>query len=89
MIQSQLADSKVGIAAAKSLWLEAARETGQGLDPREKVSMVKVCSSETLGRVADCGPGLRRSRLLQGASDRAHLPGLPGRAHLRRDIGNP
>ncbi len=53
MIQSQLADSAIEIAAARLLCLEAAWETDQGLDPREKVSMVKVCSSETLGRVAD------------------------------------
>ena len=53
MIQSQLADSAAEIASARLLCLEAAWETDQGLDPREKVSMVKVCSSETLGRVAD------------------------------------
>ena len=53
MIQSQLADSAIEIAAARLLCLEAAWETDQGMDPREKVSMVKVCSSETLGRVAD------------------------------------
>ncbi len=53
MIQSQLADSAIEIASARLLCLEAAWETDQGMDPREKVSMVKVCSSETLGRVAD------------------------------------
>ena len=53
MIQSKLADSAIEIAAARLLCLEAAWETDQGLDPRDKVSMVKVCSSEMLGRVAD------------------------------------
>ena len=53
MIQSQLADSAMEIASARLLCLEAAWETDQGLDPREKVSMVKVYSSEVLGRVAD------------------------------------
>ncbi len=53
MIQSLLADSAIDIAAARLLCLEAAWETDQGLDPREKVSMVKVLSSEMLGRVAD------------------------------------
>lgn len=53
MIQAQLADSAIDIAAARLLCMEAAWETDQGLDPREKVSMVKVLSSEMLGRVAD------------------------------------
>lgn len=53
MIQSYLADSAIEISTARLLCLEAAWETDQGLDPREKVSMVKVHSSETLGRVAD------------------------------------
>ena len=53
MIQALLADSAIDIASARLLCLEAAWETDQGLDPREKVSMVKVLSSEMLGRVAD------------------------------------
>lgn len=53
MIQALLADSAIDIAAARLLCLEAAWETDQGLDPRPKVSMVKVYSSEMLGRVAD------------------------------------
>ena len=53
MIRAQLADSAIDIASARLLCLEAAWETDQGLDPREKVSMVKVLSSEMLGRVAD------------------------------------
>ncbi len=53
MIQAQLADSAIEIAAARLLCLETAWEIDQGLDPRGKVSMVKVLSSEMLGRVAD------------------------------------
>ena len=53
MIQAQLADSAIDIAAARLLGLEAAWDIDQGLDPREKVSMVKVHASEMLGRVAD------------------------------------
>ena len=53
MIRAQLADSAIDIASARLLCLEAAWETDRGLDPREKVSMVKVLSSEMLGRVAD------------------------------------
>ncbi len=53
MIQSQLADCAIEIAAARLLCLEAAWESDQGLDPREKISMVKVHSAEILGKVAD------------------------------------
>lgn len=53
MIQAQLADSAIEIASARLLGLEAAWDIDQGLDPREKVSMVKVYASEVLGRVAD------------------------------------
>ena len=53
MIQSQLADSAIDISTARLLCLETAWETDQGVDPREKVSMVKVHSAEMLGRVAD------------------------------------
>ena len=53
MVQSQLADSAIDVASARLLCLEAAWDIDQGLDPREKVSMVKVCSAEALGRVAD------------------------------------
>ena len=53
MIQSQLADSAIEIASARLLGLEAAWEIDCGLDPRVKVSMVKVLSAEVLGRVAD------------------------------------
>ena len=53
MIQSQLADSAIDIATARLLGLETAWDIDQGLDPREKVSMVKVFAAEMLGRVAD------------------------------------
>ena len=53
MIQSQLADSAIDTATARLLCLEAAWEIDHGLDPREKVSMVKIHSAEALGRVAD------------------------------------
>ena len=53
MIQAQLADSAIDIATARLLGLEAAWDIDQGLDPREKVSMVKVHAAEMLGRVAD------------------------------------
>ena len=35
--------------------LDCARDIDLGLDPREKVSMIKVFASEMLGRVADSG----------------------------------
>ena len=53
MVQQMIADSATEIAMARLLVLNAAWETDQGLDPREKVSMVKVAAAETLGRVAD------------------------------------
>lgn len=53
MVQAQLADSAIDISTARLLALEAAWELDRGLDPREKVSMVKVHSAEALGRVAD------------------------------------
>ena len=53
MVQAQLADSAIEISSARLLGLEAAWYVDRGLDPREKVSMVKVYASEVLGRVAD------------------------------------
>ena len=53
MIQAQLADSAIEVASARLLGLEAAWDIDNGLDPRAKVSMVKVYASEVLGRVAD------------------------------------
>ncbi len=53
MVQAKLADSAIEIASARLLGLDAAWDIDRGLDPREKVSMVKVYASEVLGRVAD------------------------------------
>ncbi len=53
MVQAMLADMATEIFAARMMVLNAAWETDQGMDPREKVSMVKYFASEMLGRVAD------------------------------------
>lgn len=53
MIQAMLADMATEIFAARSMVLNAAWEIDQGLEPREKISMVKLFASEMLGRVAD------------------------------------
>jgi acyl-CoA dehydrogenase len=55
MIQKMLADMATRIFAARSMMLATAWEVDQGLDPREKVSMVKLYSSEMIGFVADAG----------------------------------
>lgn len=55
MVQQMIADSAMEIFATRSMVLNAAWEIDQGLDPRDKVSMVKVYASEMLGRVADRG----------------------------------
>jgi acyl-CoA dehydrogenase len=53
MIQQMLADSALEINAARlALWQEAA-EIDRGIDPRGRISLVKVQAAETLGRVAD------------------------------------
>ncbi len=53
MMQAMLADSAMEITQTRLLVLNAARELDLGLDPREKVSMVKVQAAELVGRVAD------------------------------------
>ena len=53
MIQQMLADSLIELNCAHLLVLDAALEMDRGLDPREKVSMVKINSAETLGKIAD------------------------------------
>ena len=55
MIQQMIADSATEIFATRSMVLTTAAEIDQGLDPRDKVSMVKLFASEMLGRVADRG----------------------------------
>ena len=53
MIQQMLADSLIELNCAHLLVLDAASEIDRGLDPREKVSMVKINSAETLSKIAD------------------------------------
>lgn len=53
MVQAMLADSAAEIHATRSMVLATAWEVDQGLDPRDKVSMVKFYAAEMLGRVAD------------------------------------
>ena len=53
MVQTMLADSAIELDCARLLVLEAAWEIDQDMDPREKVSMVKVNAAETLGNIAD------------------------------------
>lgn len=53
MIQQQLADMATEIFAARSMILNAAWEVDQGIDCRDKVSMVKVYAAEMMGRCAD------------------------------------
>jgi len=55
MVQQMIADSAMEIFATRMMVLNTAWEIDQGLDPRDKVSMVKVQASEMLGRVADRG----------------------------------
>ena len=52
-VQGGLADMATEIYAARLMILNTAWEIDQGLDPREKVSMVKYFASEMLGRIAD------------------------------------
>ena len=53
MVQQMLADSEIEINAARAALWQCAWEIDQGLDPRAKISALKVQASETLGRVAD------------------------------------
>jgi acyl-CoA dehydrogenase len=55
MVQQMIADSATEIFATRSMVLATAAEIDQGMDPRDKVSMVKLFASEMLGRVADRG----------------------------------
>jgi acyl-CoA dehydrogenase len=55
MVQKMIADSAIEIYATRSMVLDCARDIDDGLDPRDKVSMIKVHASEMLGRVADRG----------------------------------
>jgi len=53
MIQQMLADMATQAYAARMMVLNTAWEIDQGLDPQQKVSMVKLYCSEMIGRVAD------------------------------------
>jgi len=55
MVQQMIADSAIEIYATRSMVLDCAADIDAGFDPRDKVSMIKVHASETLGRVADRG----------------------------------
>ncbi|SOC10802.1 acyl-CoA dehydrogenase/acyl-CoA dehydrogenase [Rhodobacter sp. JA431] len=55
MVQQMIADSAMEIFATRMMVLNTAWEVDRGMDPRDKVSMVKVQASEMLGRVADRG----------------------------------
>ncbi|WP_146591130.1 acyl-CoA dehydrogenase family protein [Puniceibacterium confluentis] len=55
MVQQMIADSAMEIFATRMMVLNTAWEVDHGMDPRDKVSMVKVQASEMLGRVADRG----------------------------------
>jgi len=55
MVQQMIADSATEIFATRMMVLGTAAEIDQGIDPRDKVSMVKLYASEMLGRVADRG----------------------------------
>lgn len=53
MIQKMLADMATDIFAARMMVMNTAWEVDQGLDPRQKISMVKLYCSEMVGRVTD------------------------------------
>lgn len=53
MVQAMLADSAIEINAARAALWQCAWELDAGLDPRAKISALKVQGAETLGRVVD------------------------------------
>lgn len=55
MVQQMIADTAMEIYAARMMVLNCAWEIDAGIDPRDKVSMIKVYAAEMLGRVADRG----------------------------------
>jgi acyl-CoA dehydrogenase len=55
MVQQLIADSATEIFATRMMVLNTAWELDQGIDCRDKVSMVKLYASEMIGRVADRG----------------------------------
>lgn len=55
MVQQMIAESAIEIFACRAMVLDCASDIDRGLDPRDKVSMIKVFASEMLGKVADRG----------------------------------
>ncbi|WP_425053452.1 acyl-CoA dehydrogenase family protein [Psychromarinibacter sp. S121] len=53
MVQQMLADSAIEINAARAALWQCAWELDAGMDPRAKISALKVQGAETLGRVVD------------------------------------
>ncbi|MEC5293297.1 MULTISPECIES: acyl-CoA dehydrogenase family protein [unclassified Aurantimonas] len=53
MVQQHLADMATEIFATRMMVLNAAWEIDQGIDCRDKVSMIKLYASEMMGRCAD------------------------------------
>ncbi|NVK06255.1 MAG: acyl-CoA dehydrogenase family protein [Marivivens sp.] len=53
MVQQMLADSAIEINATRAALWQCAWEIDDGLDPRAKISALKVQASELLGRVVD------------------------------------
>jgi acyl-CoA dehydrogenase len=53
MVQAMLADSALDLLTSRALVHSIARRMDQGLDVRAELSVVKVVTSEALGRVAD------------------------------------
>ena len=53
MVQQMLADSAMEISSTRSALWQCAWEIDRGLDPRARISALKVQGSETLGRVVD------------------------------------
>ena len=53
MVQQMLADSAIEINATRAALWQCAWEIDEGLDPRAKISALKVQASELLGRVVD------------------------------------
>ncbi len=69
MVGQMIADSAAEILGARLMVLNTAWEIDQGLDARDKVSMVKFTASEMLNRVADRG-----IQLFGGAGYSRELP---------------
>ena len=55
MVQKMISDSAIEIYATRTMVLDCARDMDAGLDPRNKLSIIKVYSSEMLCKVADRG----------------------------------